>query len=151
MKRLPALADPVEGARVSSGFGWRIHPILGGRSFHYGIDLAAPSGTPIHAAADGIVEEAGQRGGNGIYIRIRHGLQLLTTYSHLERLDPSVRRGAWVTREQIIGFVGMTGLATGPHLYYEILVDGQKVNPLHPEATRPRRDANLATSLESVE
>jgi murein DD-endopeptidase MepM/ murein hydrolase activator NlpD len=146
--RFPALADPIEGASVSSGFGWRVHPILGVRKFHHGVDLAAPRGTPVHAAADGIVEEAGVRGGNGIYIRIRHGLQLLTSYSHLERVAANIRRGAWVTRDQVIGFVGMTGLATGPHLYYEVFVDGQKVNPLHPESAsaRTRRDDELATS-----
>jgi murein DD-endopeptidase MepM/ murein hydrolase activator NlpD len=128
----PELADPVKGARVSSGYGWRIHPILDVRKFHYGVDLAAPKGTPVHAAADGIVEEARLRGANGLYIRIRHGLQLLTSYSHLDRLAGNIRRGAWVRREQVIGFVGMTGLATGPHLYYEVYVDGQKVNPEKP-------------------
>jgi murein DD-endopeptidase MepM/ murein hydrolase activator NlpD len=131
--QFPELADPVKGARVSSGYGWRIHPILEVRKFHYGVDLAAPKGTPVHAAADGIVEEARLRGANGIYIRIRHGLQLLTSYSHLDRLAGDIRRGAWVRREQVIGFVGMTGLATGPHLYYEVYVDGQKVNPEKPE------------------
>jgi murein DD-endopeptidase MepM/ murein hydrolase activator NlpD len=135
--QFPMLADPVEGARISSGFGWRIHPILDVRKFHYGIDLAAPRGTPVHAAADGIIEEARVRGANGLYIRIRHGLQLLTSYSHLDRLAENIRRGAWVARDQVIGFVGMTGLATGPHLYYEVYVDGEKVNPLKPAPEPP--------------
>jgi murein DD-endopeptidase MepM/ murein hydrolase activator NlpD len=145
--QFPKLADPVKGSRVSSGYGWRIHPILNVRKFHYGVDLAAPRGTPVHAAADGFVEEAGRRGGNGIYIRIRHGLQLLTSYSHLDRLAGNIRRGAWVTRDQVIGFVGMTGLATGPHLYYEVYIDGEKVNPLKPEPIQ--RAAKRVTTEES--
>jgi murein DD-endopeptidase MepM/ murein hydrolase activator NlpD len=145
--QIPKLADPVKGARISSGFGWRIHPILDVRKFHYGVDLAAPKGAPVHAAADGIVEEAGMRGGNGIYIRIRHGLELLTSYSHLDRLAKNIRRGAWVTRDQVIGFVGMTGLATGPHLYYEVYIDGEKVNPLKPEPIQ--RAAKRVTTEES--
>jgi murein DD-endopeptidase MepM/ murein hydrolase activator NlpD len=112
----PILADPIDDASVSSGFGWRVHPILGVRRFHHGVDLAAARGTPIHAAASGIVEEAGTRGANGLYIRIRHGPQLLTSYSHLEQLATNIHRGAWVMRGQVIGSVGMTGLATGPHL-----------------------------------
>jgi murein DD-endopeptidase MepM/ murein hydrolase activator NlpD len=144
----PKLADPLKGARISSGYGWRIHPVLDVRKFHYGVDLAAPKGTPVHAAADGIVEEARVRGANGLYIRIRHGLQLLTSYSHLDRLAGNIRRGAWVARDQVIGFVGMTGLATGPHLYYEVFVDGQKVNPLKPKSNSPTSGEAKRTTVE---
>jgi murein DD-endopeptidase MepM/ murein hydrolase activator NlpD len=151
--QFPKLADPVKGARISSGYGWRIHPILDVRKFHYGIDLAAPRGTPVHAAADGFVEEARLRGANGLYIRIRHGLQLLTSYSHLDRLAVNIRRGAWVTRDQIIGFVGTTGLATGPHLYFEVYVHGEKVDPENPapRATKQGKAKDSTTQANRVE
>jgi murein DD-endopeptidase MepM/ murein hydrolase activator NlpD len=118
------------------------------RKFHYGVDLAAPKGTPVRAAADGIVEEARLRGSNGLYIRIRHGLQLLTSYSHLDRLAGDIRRGAGVARDQVIGFVRMMGLATGPHPYYEVYVDGEKVNPLKPKPAPPSLGEAKRTTAE---
>jgi murein DD-endopeptidase MepM/ murein hydrolase activator NlpD len=140
-----SLADPVKDARMSSGFGWRVHPVLGVRKFHYGVDFAAPAGTPVHAAADGIVEEVGWRGANGRYIRIRHDDRLTTTYSHLKGFAANLRRGSQVSRDQVIAYVGRTGLATGPHLYYEVLVDGRQVDPLQPKVLAVRlHDAELA-------
>ena len=124
-----SLADPVDDARVSSGFGWRVHPILGVWKFHNGIDYAAPRGTPVHVAADGVVEDIGWHGANGYYVRVRHGPQLETTYSHLQRFAANIRRGTPLHKGQVIAYVGMSGLATGPHLYYEILVDGRPVDP----------------------
>ena len=124
-----SLADPVAGARVSSGFGWRVHPVLGVWKFHNGVDYAAPRGTPVHVAADGVVEDIGWHGANGFYVRVRHGQQLETTYSHLLRFAANIRRGTQLHKGQVIAYVGMTGLATGPHLYYEILVDGRPVDP----------------------
>jgi murein DD-endopeptidase MepM/ murein hydrolase activator NlpD len=140
-----SLADPVKDARMSSGFGWRVHPILGVRKFHYGVDFAAPSGTPVHVAADGVVEEVGWRGANGRYIRVRHDDRLTTTYSHLKGFAANLKRGSKVTRDQVIAYVGMSGLATGPHLYYEVLVDGRQVDPLQPKVLAVRlHDDELA-------
>jgi murein DD-endopeptidase MepM/ murein hydrolase activator NlpD len=124
-----SLADPVANARVTSGFGWRVHPVLGVWKFHNGVDYAAPRGTPVHVAADGVVEDIGWHGANGFYVRVRHGQQLETTYSHLQRFATNIRRGTQLHKGQVIAYVGMTGLATGPHLYYEILVDGRPVDP----------------------
>jgi len=132
-----SLADPVVGARVTSGFGWRVHPILGGWRFHNGVDYAAPRGTPVHVAADGIVEDIGWHGGNGLYIRVRHGAQLETTYSHLQKFAAGIGRGTKLGKGQVIAYVGTTGLATGPHLYYEILVDGRPIDPLHGKLAVP--------------
>jgi len=125
-----SLQDPVPNARVSSGFGWRIHPILGVRKFHNGVDYAAPAGTPVHATAAGVIEEIGWHGANGRYIRIRHGEHLVTTYSHLKRYATGLKVGARVRAGQTIAFVGQSGLATGPHLYYEVIVDNKPVRPI---------------------
>lgn len=125
-----SLQDPVPNARVSSGFGWRIHPILGVRKFHNGVDYAAPAGTPVHATAAGVIEEIGWHGANGRYIRIRHGEHLVTTYSHLKRYATGLKVGARVRAGQTIAFVGQSELATGPHLYYEVIVDNKPVRPI---------------------
>lgn len=123
------LAAPVADARVSSPWGWRIHPILDRPEFHKGIDMAAPIGTPVLAAADGTVAFAGHRGNNGVLIKLTHTGQLMTAYSHLERIAVGIHAGSHVTKGQVIGYVGETGLATGPHLYYEVYIAGQQVNP----------------------
>lgn len=128
--RRALLRTPVEGARISSGFGRRTHPILGYTKMHKGLDFAAPSGTPIYAAGDGVVEAAGWNGGYGKYIRIRHNGTYQTAYAHLSRIDSRITPGARVQQRQIIGYVGTTGRSTGPHLHYEVLVDGTQTNPL---------------------
>ena len=118
---------PVAG-RVSSGFGERFHPILGYRRMHDGVDLAAPYGTPIVAAADGRVVSAGWRGGYGNEVAIAHSGGVETLYGHMSRI--AAASGAHVQRGQVIGYVGSTGLSTGPHLHYEVRKGGKLVNPL---------------------
>lgn len=128
--RRALLRTPVEGARISSGYGQRVHPVLGYTRMHRGLDFAAPTGTPIYAAGDGVVEEAGWKGSYGRYIRIRHNGTYKTAYAHLSRIDALVKPGARVQQRQVIGYVGSTGRSTGPHLHYEVIVDGRQVNPL---------------------
>lgn len=123
------MKTPVNGARVSSGYGMRRHPILGYSKMHKGIDFAALTGTPIFAAGDGVVERAGRNGGYGNYVRIRHNSKLKTAYAHLHKIKPAVKNGARVKQGQVIGTVGTTGRSTGPHLHYEVLVHGKQVNP----------------------
>jgi murein DD-endopeptidase MepM/ murein hydrolase activator NlpD len=117
---------PVNG-RVTSGFGSRFHPILGYRRMHAGLDLAASYGSPIVAAADGRVASAGWSGGYGNLVRISHAGGLQTMYGHMSRIV--ARSGEMVRQGQLIGYVGSTGLSTGPHLHYEVLKNGRAVNP----------------------
>lgn len=119
---------PVQG-KVTSGFGYRVHPVTGRRSFHTGIDLAAPQGTPISAAFDGEVLETGCSEGRGNYILLRHGETLQTMYCHLSRID--VREGDAVAAGGTIGLVGSTGMSTGPHLHFEVRVDGVRCDPVY--------------------
>jgi len=128
--RKALMRTPINGARLSSGFGKRRHPILGYTKMHRGLDFAAPSGTPIYAAGDGVVIRRGRNGGYGNYIRIRHNSEFDTAYAHMRRYHPKVRRGSRVRQGQIIGYVGTTGRSTGPHLHYEILKNNRQVNPL---------------------
>ena len=121
------LRTPVDGARVSSGFGMRLHPVLGYTRMHQGIDFAAPSGTPVLAAGDGVVEQAKWAGGYGRWLQIRHDNQWSTGYGHLSGW--AVRPGQHVHQGQVVAYVGATGLATGPHLHYEVMLNGQKINP----------------------
>ena len=127
--RRALLRTPVEGARISSGFGKRFHPILGYNKMHKGLDFAASTGTPIYAAGDGVVEMAGWNGGYGRYIRIRHNGTYKTSYAHLSRIDSRIKSGARVDQRQIIGYVGTSGRSTGPHLHYEVHVNNKQVNP----------------------
>ena len=120
-------ATPINGARISSGFGGRKHPILGYRKMHTGVDFAAPTGTPVLAAGSGTVEYAASNGAAGKYIRIRHTDGYKTAYFHLSRINVSV--GKYVKQDQIIGKVGSTGRSTGPHLHYEVILNGKKINP----------------------
>ncbi len=129
--RKALLRTPVDGARLSSRYGRRRDPILGYTKMHRGLDFAAPSGTPIMAAGDGMVESAGRNGAYGLYIRIRHNSTYKTAYAHLKSLARGVRTGTRVTQGQTIGFVGSTGRSTGPHLHYEVLEGGQQTNPLN--------------------
>lgn len=120
------LQRPVPGI-ILSGFGMRRHPILGYTRMHKGLDFRAAYGTPIHAATDGTVVGAGRHGGYGKQVRIKHGHGLATSYSHMSRI--AVKVGAHVKRGQVIGYVGSTGLATGPHLHYELYRNGVAINP----------------------
>ncbi|MGF1476989.1 MAG: peptidoglycan DD-metalloendopeptidase family protein [Geminicoccaceae bacterium] len=124
------LRTPIDGARISSGYGMRRHPILGYNRMHKGIDFAAPTGTPIYAAGDGTVAEIGRKGAYGNYIRIRHDGDYSTAYAHMARFANGLKRGARVKQGQQIGRVGATGRVTGPHLHYEVLLRGQQMNPL---------------------
>jgi len=124
------LRTPVDGARITSLFGLRRHPILGYTRAHQGIDFGASAGTPILAAGDGVVAEAGRKGGYGNWLRIRHDATWDTGYGHISRFAPGIRPGVHVRQGQVVAYVGATGLATGPHLHYEIFRKGQRVNPL---------------------
>lgn len=119
---------PLEGAALTSSFGMRTHPVLGGRRQHHGIDLAAPSGTPVYATADGIVSRADWYSSYGLYISLEHGAAMQTRYAHLSRL--AVATGDSVKKGDLIGYVGSTGRSTGPHLHYEVRVEGLAVNPI---------------------
>lgn len=123
------LRTPINGARLSSGFGKRKHPVLGYTKMHKGIDFAAPTGTPIYAAGDGVVEYASVKGGYGKYVRIKHTGRYSTAYAHMSRI--ATVKGKKVKQGQIIGYVGTTGRSTGPHLHYEILTNNVQVNPQH--------------------
>jgi murein DD-endopeptidase MepM/ murein hydrolase activator NlpD len=133
------MQTPIKAGRFTSGFGFRRHPLLGIRKMHTGVDWAAPTGTPIMAAGDGTVEEAGRNGGNGNYVRIRHGNGYKTAYSHLSRFAPGMKKGMKVRQAQTIGFVGSTGFSTGPHLHYEVLVNNRFTNPLKVRVPRSRQ------------
>ncbi len=124
--RREGLVRPVPGA-ISSRYGMRRHPILGYRRMHSGLDFRARHGTPIYAATDGTVNFSGRNGGYGNFVRIRHGGGLSTGYAHMSRI--AVRNGQSVERGQVIGYVGSTGLSTGPHLHYEMYRNGQKIDP----------------------
>ncbi len=121
---------PIDGAVITSGFGLRRHPILGGLRRHAGIDLPAPARTPVRAAGDGVVRVRGYNGGYGNYVRLDHGFGVYTAYGHLRRFARGLATGRRVRRGDIIGYVGSSGLSTGPHLHYEVRIDGRAVNPL---------------------
>lgn len=130
---------PIKAGRFTSGFGFRRHPLLGIRKMHTGIDWAAPTGTPIVAAGDGTIELAERKGGNGNYIRIRHGNGYKTAYSHMSKFVAGIKKGMKVRQGQPIGFVGTTGFSTGPHLHYEVLVNNRFTNPLKVRVPRSRQ------------
>lgn len=119
--------NPLENARMSSGYGMRTHPVLGGRRGHQGIDLAAPTGTPVYATADGIVSRAEWFSSYGLFISVEHGGEMQTRFAHLSRL--AVGEGQRVRKGEVIGYVGSTGRSTGPHLHYEVRIAGASVNP----------------------
>jgi murein DD-endopeptidase MepM/ murein hydrolase activator NlpD len=128
--RKALMRAPVSFSRISSGFSLhRKHPILGYTRAHQGVDYAAPTGTPIHAAGDGRVTFVGLKGGYGKCMIIDHGGGYATLYGHMSRFKKGMHAGLHVTQEQVIGYVGMTGLATGPHLHFEVHVDGVPHNP----------------------
>jgi murein DD-endopeptidase MepM/ murein hydrolase activator NlpD len=124
------LRTPVDGAHITSLFGMRKHPVLGYTRAHQGIDFGAGSGTPILAAGDGVVAQASPWGGYGNWLRIRHSEGWDTGYGHISRYAAGIHPGAHVHQGQVVAYVGATGLATGPHLHYEIWKNGQRVNPI---------------------
>ena len=117
-------------ARISSPFGKRRHPILKRTIVHWGVDYAAPSGTAIYAGGDGVVQVAKYNGGYGNYIKIRHNSEYSTAYGHMKSFAKGIRPGVRVKQGQVIGYVGSTGRSTGPHLHYEVVQNGRRVNPL---------------------
>ncbi len=123
------MKTPINGARLSSSYGMRKHPISGYNKMHKGVDFAAPTGTPIFAAGNGIVEFVGRNGGYGKYIRLRHDSTYKTAYAHLSSYKKGINGGVRVKQGDIIGYVGSTGRSTGPHLHYEIIVNGKQINP----------------------
>lgn len=128
--RKALMRTPVDGARISSHYGKRRHPILGYTRIHRGVDFAAPAGTPVLASGDGVVERSNWYGGYGKYIRIRHNSSFKTVYAHLKHYARGIRKGKRVKQGQIIGYVGSTGRSTGPHLHYEVHEFGRQINPM---------------------
>ncbi len=124
------LKTPVSGAKLTSGFGMRRHPLLGYSKMHTGIDFGVPMGTPIRAAGSGTVQIAGRHGAYGITVEIKHTKTYETLYAHMSKLAAGIRRGSKVNQGQIIGYVGSTGRSTGPHLHYEVRVNDRPVNPM---------------------
>jgi len=124
------LKTPLDGARISSSFGMRKHPISGFNKMHKGVDFAAPIGTPVYAGGNGVIEMIGINGGYGKYIRIRHNNEYKTAYAHLSSYRKGLSKGVRVNQGEVIGFVGSTGRSTGPHLHYEIIYQNNQINPL---------------------
>ena len=124
------MKTPINGARLSSKYGNRKHPILGYTKMHRGLDFAAPTGTPVFAAGDGIVEKAGWNGSYGKYIRIRHTGTYKTAYAHLSGFHKNIKVGKRISQGKTIGYVGSTGRSTGPHLHYEVIKNNVQVNPM---------------------
>jgi murein DD-endopeptidase MepM/ murein hydrolase activator NlpD len=158
------IRTPVDFTRISSGFTMhRWHPILNMMRAHTGTDYAAPIGTPVHASGNGRVEFIGQKGGYGNVVILRHGAQYETVYGHLSRFQSGLHTGSPVQQGQVIAYVGMTGLATGPHLHYEFRVNGMPVNaekvilprsmPLEPKVLAQFRNtaAPLLTALDTID
>ena len=124
------IRTPITGARLSSSFGQRKHPVSGFNAMHKGVDFAAPLGTPIIAAGSGVILESGWKGSFGRYIRIKHNATYDTAYAHMKSIAPQIRVGKYVKQGEVIGFVGSTGRSTGAHLHYEIMVNNRQVNPM---------------------
>jgi murein DD-endopeptidase MepM/ murein hydrolase activator NlpD len=122
------MRTPINGAKLSSRYGFRIHPIIGYNQMHQGTDFAAPTGTPVMASGAGTVEYSGWKGGYGKFISIRHSPVYQTNYAHLQDYAKGMRRGTKVQQGQVIGYLGSTGSSTGPHLHYEVVVNGRKEN-----------------------
>jgi murein DD-endopeptidase MepM/ murein hydrolase activator NlpD len=122
------MKTPINGARLSSSFGMRKHPIDGFNKMHRGTDFAAPKGTPIMASGNGIVKKAGWCGGGGNCVKIKHNSTYETVYAHMSKFARGIKKGVRVKQGQTIGYVGSTGKSTGPHLHYEVIVNGKRVN-----------------------
>jgi murein DD-endopeptidase MepM/ murein hydrolase activator NlpD len=117
---------PVQG-RITSSFGWRMHPLLRFVRLHKGLDIGAPHGAPIYAVLDGVVQAAGRAGGYGNFVKLSHAGGIGSGYGHMSRF--AVRPGQRVRQGQVIGYVGSTGISTGPHLHWEVWRNGQAINP----------------------
>ena len=126
--RKTLMKTPINGARLSSSYGKRKHPILGYTKMHTGTDFAAPMGTPIMASGDGKITKAGWCGGGGNCVKIKHNTTYQTVYAHMSKFGKGIKKGTRVKQGQIIGYVGSTGLSTGPHLHYEVIENGRKIN-----------------------
>ncbi|MFZ5780935.1 MAG: M23 family metallopeptidase [Pseudomonadota bacterium] len=147
------LRTPLNMSRISSGFGMRRHPVLKFTRLHAGVDFAAPPGTPILAAGAGKVVEAGRKGGYGNWVKVWHSSDLATGYAHMSRIAPGIRRGKRVRQGQVIGYVGSTGMSTGPHLHFELHRGGRPVNPLTVARSETRKrlaGSDLARFREQV-
>ena len=125
------MKTPINGAKLTSRYGNRKHPVLGYTKLHRGLDFAAPTGTPVFAAGDGIIEKAGWNGSYGRYIRIRHTGTYKTAYAHLSRIHKKIKIGSRVLQGKTIGYVGSSGRSTGAHLHYEVLMNNKQVNPMN--------------------
>ena len=126
--RKALMKTPINGARLSSSFGMRKHPIDGFNKMHRGTDFAAPKGTPIMASGNGIIEKAGWCGGGGNCVKIKHNSTYQTIYAHMSKFARGIKKGVRVKQGQTIGYVGSTGKSTGPHLHYEVIINGKKIN-----------------------
>jgi murein DD-endopeptidase MepM/ murein hydrolase activator NlpD len=133
------MKTPVDGARITSGFGMRFHPILGYTRMHKGIDFGVPIGTPVMAAGSGTVELSGWKGGYGNFLLLNHGNSYETAYGHLSRFAPGIHPGSKVRQGQIVAYSGSTGESTGPHLHYEIRINKNQVNPLSVKVATGRK------------
>lgn len=129
------LKTPISGAKLTSGFGVRVHPLLGYTKMHTGVDFGAPTGTPIHAAGAGVISVAGRESGYGNVVEIKHNVKYKTMYAHMSRFAQGIRNGVRVNQGQVIGYVGTTGRSTGPHLHYEVRINDRPVNPTAIRAT----------------
>jgi len=127
--RKELLRTPLDIVRITSKFGMRKHPVLGYSRMHKGVDFAASTGTPIFAAGNGVIAKIGKMRGYGNYIQIKHNSQYATAYAHMSRFAKGMKKGSKVQQGDVIGYVGSTGMSTGPHLHYEVLVDGKQINP----------------------
>ena len=145
------MKTPINGARLSSSFGFRRHPILGFNKLHQGTDFAAPTGTPIMASGSGTVVMAQKYKGYGNYVKIRHNSTFETAYAHMSKYGRGIRKGVRVTQGQIIGYVGSTGLSTGPHLHYEVLQNGKRVNSQRLKLPTGKTLTNEARNLFEIE
>lgn len=130
------LRNPTRAGLLTSMFGFRKNPVTGKVKPHRGVDFGVPTGTPVLAASDGILSFRGERGAYGNLVKIRHSNDIVTAYAHLSRFENGVGAGTYVGKGDVIGYVGSTGRSTGPHLHYEIYVDGEHIDPL---------DSGLAT------
>jgi murein DD-endopeptidase MepM/ murein hydrolase activator NlpD len=128
-KRL-LMRTPIDGARLTSSYGLRRHPILGYTKMHKGVDFGAPTGTPVMAAGHGVIEKAEWFGGYGRYVQVRHANSYATAYAHLSRFARGIKAGARVRQGQVIGYVGTSGRSTGPHLHYEVMANAKQINPM---------------------
>lgn len=136
------LKSPLAFTRISSGFSMRLHPILGKWTQHTGVDFAAPTGTPIHASGDGVIDFVGQQNGYGNIVVIKHWSGYSTAYGHMSRFAAGIQKGMKVSQNEVIGYVGMTGWATGPHLHYEFRINNVPRNPLSVEVPNAAPLAN---------